>query len=138
MQKKAIRIITHSTYTASTEPLFTSLKILPFYSQITLSNLSLMHSTHHSYAPKSLLNLWPKNSLRNLAMNLRNSDDYSLPKVNHSLFKKFPAYSLPLLWNTYKGSSILHGNRFTFLTSLKYELQNPTPSYVIFKLNPKN
>ena len=95
MQKKAIRIITHSTYTANTEPLFTSLNILPLHKQITLSNLTLMHSTHNDYAPNSLLKLWPRNTNRNLTMNLRNSLDYSLPKVNYSFFKKFPAYSFP-------------------------------------------
>ena len=127
LQKKAIRIITNSPYHAHTEPLFTKLNILPLAKIITSSNLSLMHSTHFSYAPISTRNLWPRNEARNIGIQLRNSNNYSLPKCNYSFFSKFPAYTLPLLWNTYPGTSILQPNKTTFLTSLKNELLNTPP-----------
>ncbi len=73
IQKKAIRIITKSVYNAPTANIFSDLKILPLDKLILQSNLSLMHSIHHEYAPVALLNLWPKNADRNTDYELRTS-----------------------------------------------------------------
>ena len=83
-----------------------------------------MHSIHNKYAPPSLHNLWPKNSDRDLAIELRNASNYIIPKHNYAFFTRFPAYTLPKLWNDYNGTSKLHDNPFTFKICLKKELQN--------------
>ena len=71
LQKKAIRIITQSSYHAHTDELFKSLKILKFYDLFKLesckfihheinfaNNFSLMsHSDYHSYSTRNNSNL---------------------------------------------------------------------------------
>ena len=83
-----------------------------------------MRSIHNNYAPGTLHNLWPKNTDRNIKIQLRNLNDYTLPKVNYSFFTRFPPYSFPLIWNTYEGTSKLQTSRFTFITYLKNEFLN--------------
>ena len=51
IQKKAIRIVTNSTYTAHTAPLFAQLQILPYELIVKQSKLLFMHSVEHNYAP---------------------------------------------------------------------------------------
>ena len=69
-----------------------------------------------------MYNLWPKNSDRNTAVELRNANNYATPQVKHSFFTRFPAYTMPLLWNNYKGTAKLHDNPTTFKICLKNEL----------------
>jgi hypothetical protein len=57
-QKKAIRIITNSGYTAHTAPLFNSLNILPLAKIITNARLTFMHTVYYGYAPPSFSNTW--------------------------------------------------------------------------------
>ena len=97
MQKKVIRIVTHSKYTAHTTPLFQNLNILPYKSLITQSKLLIMHTIHYQTAPSSLHNLWPKNSDLNPHYQLRNNEEYSIPRVNYSFFSNSPAYSFTSL-----------------------------------------
>jgi hypothetical protein len=52
-QKKAIRIITNSSYNAHTAPLFERLHILPLDKVITQAKLSFMHTIYYEYAPAS-------------------------------------------------------------------------------------
>ena len=121
MQKKAIRIITNSSYTAHTDPLFKQLNILTFKNIITQANLHLMHSIHYKYAPVSFNNFWQTNTSRNTQHNLRNTHDYTIPRANYSFFTRFPAHSFPTLWNS-AGPSKYHENKITFQKSLKDEL----------------
>ena len=51
-QKKAIRIITKSSYNAHTAPLFERLDILPLDKVITHAKLTFMHSVYYGHAPK--------------------------------------------------------------------------------------
>ncbi len=53
IQKKAIRIITDSTYTAHTAPLFDQLQILPYELIIKQAKLLFMHFIEYNYAPPS-------------------------------------------------------------------------------------
>jgi hypothetical protein len=57
IQKKAIRIITGSTYTAHTAPLFAQLQILPYELIIKQAKLLFMHSIEYNYAPHSFLGI---------------------------------------------------------------------------------
>ena len=58
--KKAIRIITNSTYTAHTAPLFAQLQILPYEIIIKQAKLLFMHSIEYNYAPPSFSGIWIK------------------------------------------------------------------------------
>ena len=99
VQKKAIRIITKSSYNAHTQPLFFHNKILPLDKIIKQSKLTFMHSVFYNYAPTSFDSIWAKNSDRQLSQNLRNENEFRLPNPRIEIFKKLPPYSLPLEWN---------------------------------------
>ena len=127
MQKKVIRIVTGSNYTAHTTPLFQSLNILPYKSLISQSRLLLMHSIHYKTAPPALLNLWPRNADINPHYQLRNNEEYSIPRVNYTFFTNSPAYSLPHLWNSHP-TITPHRNFTTFKIESKRLLLFPDPS----------
>jgi hypothetical protein len=123
IQKKAIRIITGSTYTAHTAPLFAQLQILPYELILKQAKLLFMHSIEYDYAPISFQGIWTKNSVNQGERPLRNADNYSLPNPRTELFKKSPLYSLPLEWNNFDDNRYIR-NRTTFKTALKYSLLN--------------
>ena len=121
IQKKAIRIITRSTYTAHTDPLFAQLQILPYELILKQAKLLFMHSIEYDYAPTSFRGIWIKNYLNQGDRPLRNADDYALPNPRTELFKKSPLYTLPLEWNNLDENRYIR-NRTTFKTALKYNL----------------
>jgi hypothetical protein len=53
LQRKALRVMTKSTYNSPTEPLFYSFKILPFDKLILQCKFLFMHSIECNYAPLS-------------------------------------------------------------------------------------
>jgi len=121
LQKKAVRIITNSQYRAHTDPIFNSLKILPFPKLLEFSKLTLMHSIHYKISPPSLHNLFETNAMRNIPYQLRNEQEYFVPKVNYVSLKNFYFNSLPSLWNSY-GPNKFQQNPTTFKIALKSEL----------------
>ena len=121
LQKKAVRIITNSTFNAHTDPIFSRLNILPLQTIIYQSNLYLMHSIYHKYAPSSLCNLFPTNVDRAHNYELRNVDDYSLPRIRYTYLRNFPFYQLPKTWNE-AGLFKLHENPIIFKRAFKEEL----------------
>ena len=123
IQKKGIRIITGSTYTAHTAPLFAQQQILPYELILKQAKLLFMHSIEYDYAPISFQGIWTKNFINQGERPLRNADDYSLPIPRTELFKKSPLYSLPLEWNNFDDNKYIR-NRVTFKTALKYSLLN--------------
>ena len=98
MQKKAICSITNSKPHAHTEPIFSSLKILPYHKIIYKAQLTFFHSIHKKYAPKppttfsSTLQL---NSERNPANKLRYAASYFVPPANFAFFEGSPLHVLP-------------------------------------------
>jgi hypothetical protein len=88
VQKKAIRVITHSRYNDHTAPLFAGLGILPFDKIIEQPKLLFMHSIEYNYAPKAFASTWQKNSERNIGHELRNENDYYLPHPRLEFFEK--------------------------------------------------
>ena len=94
MQKKAIRTITNSKANSHTEPLFSSLKILPYHKIIYKAQLLFFHSIHHNYAPSTFINSWKKNSDRNTYHELRNANEYQIPPERLTFFTRFPLYTL--------------------------------------------
>ena len=99
IQKKTIRTITNSNYTAHTTPLFNDLKIMPFKHLITYTQSLLVHSIYHKYCPPSLYNTWITNSMRNDARDLRNADDLYVPYARTEHVKKMSYFTLPRVWN---------------------------------------
>ncbi len=118
LQKKIIRIITLSGYSSHTSPLFKNLKILQYPDLINQSKLNIMHTIHYETAPSSLLNLWPKNQIRNRNYELRNTDDYEIPRSNYAFFTRSPAYSFTKLWNN-STTVTPHRNHKTFKIAVK-------------------
>ncbi len=58
-----------------------------------------MHSFEYEYNLETFNNIWPKNNARNLPHNLRNNESFVVPHVRIELFRRFPLYSFPQLWN---------------------------------------
>jgi hypothetical protein len=123
IQKKAIRIITNSAYTAHTAPLFAQLQILPYELIVKQSKLLFMHSIEYMYAPSSFTDIWTKNYINQGDRPLRNADNFMLPNPHTELFKKSPLYSLPLEWNNLDDTKYIQ-NRTTFKTAIKFSLLN--------------
>jgi hypothetical protein len=123
IQKKAIRIVTNSTYTAHTAPLFAQLQILPYELIVKQSKLLFMHSVEHNYAPNSFNGVWTKNLVNQGNRPLRNADNFMLPNPRTELFKKSPLYSLPLEWNNLDESRYIR-NKNSFKTVIKFSLLN--------------
>ena len=123
IQKKAIRIVTNSAYTAHTLPLFAQLQILPYEQIIRQAKLLFMHSVEHRYAPISFGNIWIKNAVNQGERPLRNADELMLPYPRTELFKKSPLYTLPLEWNNMDYNKY-NQVRPTFKTAVKFKLLN--------------
>ena len=100
IQKKAIRIVTNSSYHTHTAPLFGKHKILPLNKILLQAKLHFMHSIHYNYAPPTLKHMCLTNSERTLSHHLRNQDEYTIPRANYTFFTRFPLYTLPKAWNT--------------------------------------
>jgi hypothetical protein len=118
LQKKAIRVITNSSHSAHTGPLFTSTRILPFDKLLTYNCLLFLHSIAYNYSPKTFNNAWQKNAERDTGHDMRNQDFYTLPNVRIEQFRKFPNYLLPLEWNKLGDNFRLQHNRTTFRIAL--------------------
>ena len=123
IQKKAIRSITNSNSHTHTEPLFTSLKILPYHKIIYKSQLLFFHSIHYKYAPSSFTTTWQKNSDRNPSYALRNANDYFVPPAKLTFFERFPLHTLPKIWNN-AGTLTFYNNPTTFKIALNDDLLN--------------
>jgi hypothetical protein len=125
-QKKAIRIITNSSYNAHTAPLFERLHILPLEKVITQAKLTFMHTIYYEYAPASFTDTWQTQAQRNPELNLRNATDFYLPFPRIELFKRLPLYSLPSTWNSHD-TVRYYRNRTTFNIALRELLTEPDP-----------
>jgi hypothetical protein len=121
LQKKAIRIITKSTPSSHTTPLFISNGILPFDKIIIQAKLTFMHGIFYNYAIKSFENVFPKNNTRDVNYELRNANDFIVPHARIELFKRFPPHSFPSEWNRIGDLRYQH-NKVTFSIALKNHL----------------
>jgi hypothetical protein len=122
VQKKAIRIVTNSSYNAHTKPLFIQHAILPFDKLILQSQLNFMHAIEYKYAPASFANTWIKNRDRDPEVNLRNADDYYITRPRTETFKKSTFYAIPTAWNDLIPEIKFQENKFTFKWALKAHL----------------
>jgi hypothetical protein len=88
LQKKALRIITGSNYTEHTPPLFFAQNIMPLDMIIKHSKLKFMHSVKYNYCPKSFIGVFSENLDINCNYELRNMQDYTVPRARIESFKK--------------------------------------------------
>ncbi len=128
LQKKAIRVITKSSYNAHTDPLFIANKILPLDKLLLQNKLLFFHSIKYKYAPRSFNNIWSKNTERELDYNFRNAYLYTIPVSRIELFKKIPLVSLPSAWNDLSEGLRYQHNRITFKIALFDYLLSEIPS----------
>jgi hypothetical protein len=120
-QKKAIRIISDAPYNEHTAPLFVSHEILRLDYLIIQSRLMFMHAIKYQYCPKSFRNVFTVNPADNLPYDLRNANDFAMPRARIEMFKKIPIYTLPLEWNN-SGDLQFYQNMTTFKITLKETL----------------
>jgi hypothetical protein len=105
-QKAAIQIIAKKKYNDHTEPLFKSLSIPPLPDLITLFNLKLFYSFHFNYIPKAFINTWiavrqKRTDHTDNFTDLRNDNDYYIPRYRTDMISRMPLFNLPKLWNLY-------------------------------------
>ena len=62
LQKRAVRIITHSNYNCPCKPLFVKLKVLPIQELITLNTLIFMYNFHSGNLPCIFKSMFVSNS----------------------------------------------------------------------------
>jgi hypothetical protein len=99
MQKKAIRIITGSSFNDHTAPLFLKCNILTVNDIIEYAKLNFMHSVKYGYCPKSFLDVFRKLDTENLVYELRYPNEFEVPRARIELFKRIPLFTLPTDWN---------------------------------------
>ena len=99
LQKRAIRIITNSTYLSHTDPLFQRLKTLKIQDIHTLQTAIFMYKYTMKLLPQPFSNLFNLNS--NIHFHLtRHSDDYHLENPKISLAHKSIRHHGPDIWNS--------------------------------------
>jgi hypothetical protein len=102
-QKVAVRIIANKKYNDHTEPIFKLLSILPLTDLITSSNLKFFHSFVFNYSPISFFGTWQTvgQSRDNPNFQLRNDNEYYIPRHRNDHLARMPLFNLPRLWNVY-------------------------------------
>ncbi len=76
LQKKAIRIVSNSTYNAHTDPLFKAQNILKVKDIHELHVNNFMYQYHNSHLPTSLSNLFTRNNNRHNHRTRHRNDPY--------------------------------------------------------------
>jgi hypothetical protein len=95
----------------------------------------LMHSVYHGYAPSPLLNHWVRVGERDIQYELRNNNDFVVPRCNYSSLENKPLFSFPDCWNKFDENKYIV-NKFTFTVALDDFLLPPLPHPTIHPLNP--
>ena len=98
LQKRAVRIMTHSDYLAPSKPLFHTLKILPIYDMISLQSVLFMFKCHNNLLPPLFQNYFKLNCHFH-SYGTRNSRNYHTPLIRTSISQNSIFYYGPLQWN---------------------------------------
>jgi hypothetical protein len=122
LQKKVVRSVCNTNYTAHTGPLFKELNILPLDKLITFTKGMLTHSIVHKYCPPTLHNEWEFNHERN-HVELRNNNDMYIPRAVTDFVKKLPYFSLAVNWNNLPAEK-MYPNYLTFKICFMDHLTN--------------
>ena len=96
--KKAIRILSGSSYRDHTKPLFVQHNILPIKENSDLNVLKLMFRCDRKNLPKCLLNFWRSN--RDVSgRESRNKDKFYQETINFNRLANHPYFYYPKLFN---------------------------------------
>ena len=98
LQKKAIRIISHSNYLAHTKPIFSCLKILTVFDMYLLQCAIFMYLCSKKMLPISLLNHFCRNDSIH-TYETRNASNYHIPQARTTVFQKSIFFNGPKIWN---------------------------------------
>jgi len=122
-QKKAVRIITNSSWCAHTEPLFHKLGILKLEELHKLQVGCFMYKIYNSYMPSYFCNMFCANADLH-SYNTRQANDYHITMHRTSLLKCTIRIAGPLLWNslncTLRSSNTIHSFRRLFKKMLLF------------------
>ena len=99
IQKKCVRIITHSSATAPSAPLFKQLQILP-YAELRDYNIMLfMHKYLHGNQPEVFNGQWTyRNQIH--TYNTRRRDDFNVDIATKAYIFKSPLIQFPMVFNS--------------------------------------
>jgi len=81
-----------------------------------------MHTVYYGNSPLPLSDIFPK-ATQNHEHELRNINNFSIPRPKKDFFKKMPPFSFPELWNNLEEAK-LYVNFTTFQIALKNRLLN--------------
>jgi len=98
LQKRAIRIISHSSYLAHTAPSFSCLNILNIYKLYEFQCAIFMYMCHKNVLPGSLLMYFDVNSTVH-NYETRSANNYRLPLIRTNAFQKSIFFKGPKIWN---------------------------------------
>ena len=101
LQKQTVRIITFSSYTEYTNPLFKSLNLVKLYDLVKISTAIFMFKFHNHILPTNFNSFFtPVNQVHNYNTRLSSNYSYSLskPRTNYGLFNI--RYQGPVIWNS--------------------------------------
>ena len=99
LQKRAIRIIDHSSFLSHTPPIFHSQRILTLYDRYQYVLGIIMFLWHKKLLPDSLLEYFSLNcDIHNYFT--RSAAKFHLPKIRTSLFYYSVIYQGPIIWNS--------------------------------------
>ena len=98
LQKRAIRIITHSQPQTHTGPLFKKLKLLSVYEINKFVTCTFVYSYINNILPHFLDNCFIENNTR-VVYSTRQSNKLYIPFYKYNASRRTIRYAGPLLWN---------------------------------------
>ena len=125
LQKKAMRIISHSPYTSHAAPLFVKLNILPIYDMISLQIGVFMFNCYKDLLPLPFKGYFQLNCHIH-SYNTRNANNFHTPLAQTCSTKRSIFYFGPILWNDLPLSmkQANSANYFKFLLKRYLPLKN--------------
>ena len=120
--KQVVRIICKAKYNAHTEPLFFKTQILPFDDLILQQKLIFMHAIVHNYSSVCFPHFITNLTFNAHRFNLRNENDFFVPRTDSSFVQRMPLIDFPAAWNNIDQSLKSIASKQSFKKILKQEL----------------
>ena len=124
LQKKAIRILTNSSFLAHTKPLFVQEGILPFKWLVQYNALLFMYDFNNLRLPSAFDHDFMFNFQNDSHYNLRNLYDFTIQRTKYAFLHDHPLFNFPRAWNTLPSELKAIGSRNIFAKNLKQHLFN--------------
>ena len=99
LQKRAMRIISHSDIHAHSTPLFCHLKILNIYDLFEFQVALFMYQCYHGLLPSSLLEYFNLNQTIH-KYQTRNASNFHFQQIRTALFRNSVFFKGPKIWNS--------------------------------------